>query len=730
MKTAETLASMMLLGCMLACTGGGRSPLLSASGGTATSGAAASTSSGGSGTTTGSTGEGAGTTTSGSTSGTTGTGTSGMPDAGDAGPSCAPGATWFGDICLVTTCNPNLFGEPCRFADGGIGRCFGEQCFDPSFANDPNNCGAFGAVCPSSTTCVGGSCAVPDGGVTPPCSNDACPPNMVCNAVGACAWAVCDPSKNNQSCGEGAGTCCELNCVDPANLSAMTILDPQNCGACGVTCAAGQLCLNGLCDDAVVSCDSTKNGALCSRSGAAGLCCFGSCVDTLTDPANCYGCGFTCGSGFGCSGGNCTPYECDDSLCPAGTRCGPVDTPCLRTSCDESVVDVACLGTYDAGGGYLGGCCGGSDCIDWVNDPMNCGGCEVTCPDGLFCGLGQCLVVPDCASASPGVLCPIPHAGVGECCAGRCSSVFLDSENCGGCGSACPAGSTCHGDFYPGDFVICSGAACDQVGCVGGETCLQGSCVESSCGGVPDLTSCDTGQGTAGLCCNGTCSMSGCDAGPGCAPGSCGPQCEGAPCAFGQGEVVTALLAPGTALTGSGICCGGRCVDPAQDPANCGACGAACLGSCSVFGCIATMPLCSQLCPEGDLCFGAGCFTSWCGGPSQIGEPFPLCQASDGVAGVCCADFACADVSSDARNCGVCGAVCSAGKLCVNGSCEGVTDGCGQGHFGEYCDPDGGNLNEVCCAEGCVDTLIDSQNCGGCAIACPEGQACHGGGCS
>lgn len=85
-----------------------------------------------------------------------------------------------------------------------------------------------------------------------------------------------------------------------------------------------------------------------------------------------------------------------------------------------------------------------------------------------------------------------------------------------------------------------------------------------------------------------------------------------------------------TGCTPPEVLCGGSCVDPASDNANCGRCGLAC--------------------PAGQVCAGGTC-------NAVCGPPLLLC------------DGACIDPRNDPVNCGGCGVVCSTG-ICNGGRCR------------------------------------------------------------
>lgn len=91
-----------------------------------------------------------------------------------------------------------------------------------------------------------------------------------------------NPNVNASGC-SGTQTKCGGVCVS-------TSVDPQNCGACGHACKAGEVCYS----------------SGCAAGCPAGLsACNGACVDKAIDNANCGSCGTKCNPGTGCVGGAC-----------------------------------------------------------------------------------------------------------------------------------------------------------------------------------------------------------------------------------------------------------------------------------------------------------------------------------------------------------------------------------------------------------------------------------------
>jgi len=312
-------------------------------------------------------------------------------------------------------------------------------------------------------------------------------------------------------------------------------------------------------------------------------------------------------------------------------------------------------------------------CVDvYSSDTANCGACGLACGDGEICEYGYCTTC-DGATACPG----------------RCADLQWDYENCGGCGIVCGGesnscengtcvclgGTVCDGACtdtqYDTYHCGACGSACDEMA---GESCVSGSCV----------TYCDDGgMGYGGYRCeaDGPCLDIYSD------PANCG----GCGVACGDGEICEwgactncqdreTWRNDGTSTTIDLTPCPGLCADLTNDPGNCGGCGIACGGE-------------TNTCQDGAcVCAGTVC------------------------------NGACTDTSYDSYNCGACGTTCdeAGGELCNNGSCVTYCEDDPMGWGGYRCEPDGP----------CVEIYSDRANCGGCGIACGDGEVCDWGTCS
>jgi hypothetical protein len=77
-------------------------------------------------------------------------------------------------------------------------------------------------------------------------------------------------------------------------------------------------------------------------------------------------------------------------------------------------------------------------------------------------------------------------------------------------------------------------------------------------------------------------------------------------------------------------------------------------------------------------------------------------------------DGKCHDLTTDNRNCGMCGTTCPSGQVCSGGTCSTT---CAAG-------------TTLCTGDGkCHDLATDSRNCGGCGVTCLAGSTCSGGMC-
>lgn len=232
-------------------------------------------------------------------------------------------------------------------------------CAAPAPAPSPDAGGD--AETPTFTPCDAGAQCV--GSATPHRAAPACVQGQ-CLRLCEATWADCDGvASNGCEVYTGDGGRCEVvrdvpavtDVVDvaaevfadaspdvapDAGCDASLTNDPANCGACGRTCAAGELCTRGVC--VVNTCRAGY--AECDRS-------IGTVCETslASDPANCGACERRCATGAVCSRGVC------------------------RVACVEG--DAMCLGR----------------CVDYATDALHCGGCGIRCGPVSVCRAGQCI---------------------------------------------------------------------------------------------------------------------------------------------------------------------------------------------------------------------------------------------------------------------------------------------------------------------------------------------------
>ncbi len=756
----RTLATAVLVSCLVACGGHSSTSSTSSSGASTTGTTSAS---GGSGST-GSASTGSG---SKSTSGSSGTATSSGATGSSTGSSgtsgyasCGQGAVLVGGSCVLATCGATDGYLYCLIADGGVGQCLGSVCSAADIYTDPLNCGGLGIACPVGTIC-GNDFACRSGGAAGPVvscqsAGATCPAGLSCDALsGTCDLAACTDATAGQACQSGnskygQGFCCGTSCLG-------LLSDPQNCGTCGYACPGNAACFYGQCS---VDCTTAPENTACNQD--TGFCCNGACVvaDTDSDAENCGVCGAICPTGATCTNGACTP-SCSSggANCAAGQAC--LTNACAPTSCGSSAVGSLCAAVDPAGNSHSGSCCG-SGCTNTQIDPENCGACGVVCGGGGTCVGGVCQPPSSCQDQSDDSPCLVAPGQPGACCGGKCVDIENDDTNCGACNLYCAPGTSCVGTAAGTGQCEIGGAlqGCSlSYPCPTGEGCNpSGECVPSSCTGLEDGTECYLAAtlGALSYCCGGTCvdvttdssnceycgvacpsgsscvasqcvapgtstvvpcgPSAGCPAGTecvnqACLPRSCGALSTGDGCAYGVGD--------------PGVCCSGVCTSTDQDPNNCGACGVVCDGGICVGACTTNSPNnCVPACGEGETCILGTCSGPVCGARN-------FCTAQDGQAGFCCAGGTCLDdFSSDPQNCGFCGLSCDGGA-CHNGTCQGAI--CNYGNQGAYC---GGptDSSSICCGVACVNTAVDNDNCGGCgypgsASVCSNGKTCQNGTC-
>lgn len=120
------------------------------------------------------------------------------------------------------------------------------------------------------------------------------------------AGEICSKGKCTLDCAAG-DTACDGICT---NLH----IDFENCGSCGNVCDVGSACTNGLC---------------CPEGQAN---CSGVCANTQIDEDNCGTCGHPCAAGEYCSGGVCFPTcAADETAC--GLECCTAVEICDQGTC-------------------------------------------------------------------------------------------------------------------------------------------------------------------------------------------------------------------------------------------------------------------------------------------------------------------------------------------------------------------------------------------------------------
>jgi hypothetical protein len=378
---------------------------------------------------------------------------------------------------------------------------------------------------------------------------------------------------------------------------------------CGSTCTSLSLDNHcGTCNKTCPSYQSCSNGSCVCPSGETA--CPNSCENLNTEASNCGKCGNVCPTESPiCFGGKCV--ECEKSTdCPFyESGKGQI---CVNNTCVCQNNEILCS----------------KGCTTLSSDSSNCGQCGNACPNGETCNNGTC----GCNPSTGEIMCN-----------GICTLTNNNSEHCGQCGNACPSYQTCDGNTC-----LCPSGEVDCPNSVNTNKCSNLSSDPNNCGTCGNA--CLQGQS-----CNG---------------GSC-------MCPVGTNP------------------CNGQCI-ATNTIDNCGSCGIKCQGN--------------QQCINN----GNGYFCE-----CEATTP-PMTSCPNGV---------CTYLNTDS-NCGYCGHVCPIGETCVNGACEcsGTSSGC---IYPEVCTNGKCTcpLTSISCNGTCADPSTDYKNCGYCGRVCTVLNFCSGGQC-
>lgn len=244
-------------------------------------------------------------------------------------------------------------GEPC--VDGKCGcappkvAC-GDSCVD--LRSDDAHCGICDRSCGGGSTGPGGPPMPPGPIGPPPGPGEPDPGTASLNTQMRCINAECKPacSPPFADCNGDPHDGCEKDLGVP---------DDQNCGACGTVCPSGTAC------DAFEIIGESTGPLRCGCPPGLQRCHamngIAACIDTLTDPTNCGGCGIVC------------TYDDADS----------------RPVCNGGICGLTCRSGRGDCNGFSGDGCE----IDLETDPQNCGVCGHACDAeiGQPCVKGRCV---------------------------------------------------------------------------------------------------------------------------------------------------------------------------------------------------------------------------------------------------------------------------------------------------------------------------------------------------
>lgn len=663
------------------------------------------------------------------------------------------------ETALDTPENCGSCGSVCTFQHAGAkcqnGACGLGDCED-HYGNcdgDPDN----GCETPLTTLSDCGGCkktcsALPEAVVD--CSGGTCGVGSCSRGFGDCNHQAADGCEQNLDDVRHCGAC-DHPCV-PANAAPGTCTN----GMCLVTkCNGGFADCNGLAAD---GCETRLDGA--ENCGACGVSCR---LPHVTSPS----CeklvdGYRCVVEHDCDSdtASCAPIalqtncdkgyaDCDRNAangCEADLsrldNCGTCGNGCVRAGSINECREGRCIES-GCRPGYA--TCEGTVCRWLGTDPRNCGACGQTCGATSMCAGGKCTAQ----------VCTSGRADCDGEQSNGCEVSLVSAENCGLCGQRCPNRPHASAACQDG---LCGIGACDagwkdcdgdpsngcEIDVRTNNDCgdCEKACIASnattqcSSDGECQITRCSDGRGN----CNSTWT-DGCEADFSLPAhcGSCNNPCTGlmdtvsSSCATG---VCNLVCGPGHAD------CNGRAADGCEadltSDLSCGACGNNCTmlmnassakcvnGTCRELSCAVNTQDCNGNPADGceaslQTALNCGACNRPCAPPHASGD----CASGTCKLGACEAGFAdcngnpadgCEQSLNDRQHCGACNAACANGVDCNNGSCACKNNGDCEPDT-ECCDGRCAHTKSACFVWPCMpgtELPNDSQNCGGCGMAC------------
>ena len=266
------------------------------------------------------------------------------------------------------------------------------------------------SLCALALVVAGASCASPGDTITLG-GGDASPPPSFTNPSDGGDASLDAPSQAlfcvGTLCPYPYQTCTDQNGAAGYRCGSSSLTDDANCGGCGNVCPQSFLGLNMESHCVQGKCQSqciNLQPELNDFQDCNGIVDDGCELDIANDPLNCGACGLKCPNNPDGTPGICSNHKCG---CPAGK-------------------------SY----------CSGLGCVDLASDGNNCGMCGNKCP--AVTGAAPPNADFGCVGGTCGVLaCDTGFADCNSNLKDGCETDIVSNANCGACGKACPSGETC-----------------------------------------------------------------------------------------------------------------------------------------------------------------------------------------------------------------------------------------------------------------------------------------------